>query len=292
MPKIMLVMLSLNVYHDKIYRMAKSQRIRDVQGSTHWLGTFPEWAPISIVEVDNKLKITYINPTATYNFRDIYDGNHPVIEDLGVYYTRLKQQKNKTVTRELKIGQRFFLQYISIIEDYDVMRLYCIDITELKLLRDMAIKDELTGLFNRRGLLELAKEHYEAALAAKEHFIILYADLDNLKKINDEYGHHAGDLALKSAAGVLKTVFRDYDIVSRFGGDEFLVLAVDKGPEDFASIQALIESAFAKFNQKSNLEFDLSLSLGLSSFNHNNPMGFEELVQAADSKLYQRKRSR
>ena len=292
MPKIMLVMLSLNVYHDKIYRMAKSQRIRDVQGSTHWLGTFPEWAPISIVEVDNKLKITYINPTATYNFRDIYDGNHPVIEDLGVYYTRLKQQKNKTVTRELKIGQRFFLQYISIIEDYDVMRLYCIDITELKLLRDMAIKDELTGLFNRRGLLELAKEHYEAALVAKEHFIILYADLDNLKKINDEYGHHAGDLALKSAAGVLKTVFRDYDIVSRFGGDEFLVLAVDKGPEDFASIQALIESAFAKFNQKSNLEFDLSLSLGLSSFNHNNPMGFEELVQAADSKLYQRKRSR
>ena len=292
MPKIMLVMLSLNVYHDKIYRMAKSQRIRDVQDSAHWLGTFPEWAPISIIEVDSKFNITYINPAATYNFRDIYDGNHPIIEDLGVYYTRLKQQENKTVTRELRIGQRFFLQYISIIEDYDVMRLYCIDITELKLLRDMAIKDELTGLFNQRGLLELAKEHYEAALATKEHFIILYADLDNLKKINDEYGHHAGDIALKSAARVLKTVFHDYDIVSRFGGDEFLVLAVDKGPEDFASIQALIESAFAEFNQKSNLEFDLSLSLGLSSFNHNDPMGFEELVQAADSKLYQRKRSR
>ena len=272
--------------------MVKFQHIEDIQNRTHWLGTFPEWSPISIIEIDRKLNITYINPTATCNFRDIYDGNHPVIEDIDIYYTRLKQQENKTITRELKIGRRFFLQYISIIEDYDVMRLYCIDITELKLLRDMAIKDELTGLFNRRGLLELAKEHYEAALATKEHFIILYADLDNLKKINDEYGHHAGDIALKSAAEVLKTVFHDYDIVSRFGGDEFLVLAVDKGPEDFASIQKLIESAFAEFNQKSDLEFDLSLSLGISSFNHNDPIGFEELVQAADSKLYQRKRNR
>ena len=94
-------------------------------------------------------------------------------------------------------------------------------------LYDASLKDELTGLYNRRGFLTFAEEQVKLACSGRRELLVVFADVDGLKAINDGHGHSEGDRALKKAAGVLLTVFRDTDVVARLGGDEFAVLALD-----------------------------------------------------------------
>jgi diguanylate cyclase (GGDEF)-like protein len=103
------------------------------------------------------------------------------------------------------------------------------DITESKkleeTLRNSSLKDDLTGLFNRRGLLKQAAPYFDFARRQKEKLLLLFIDLDGMKRINDEFGHTEGDNALISTATILNRTFRTSDIIARLGGDEFTVLA-------------------------------------------------------------------
>jgi len=93
-------------------------------------------------------------------------------------------------------------------------------------LRNLSLVDELTGLYNRRGFLILAHQQIFLIHQAKMQMVLLFADLDNMKWINDNFGYHSGDQALREAAIIIKETFRKLDIVARIGGDEFAVLAV------------------------------------------------------------------
>ncbi|HYK21305.1 MAG TPA: sensor domain-containing diguanylate cyclase, partial [Pyrinomonadaceae bacterium] len=101
------------------------------------------------------------------------------------------------------------------------------DITERKkfeeTLRNSSLKDDLTGLFNRRGLLKQAAPYFDFARRQKEKLLLLFIDLDGMKKINDEFGHNEGDNALINTATILNRSFRSSDIIARLGGDEFTV---------------------------------------------------------------------
>src|SRR5437588_1422229 len=103
------------------------------------------------------------------------------------------------------------------------------DITERKraeaALQSLSLVDELTGLYNRRGFLAVTEQHLAAIRRNKKMPVILYADLDGLKVINDSLGHHEGDRALVKAAEIFRETFRSSDIIARIGGDEFVVLA-------------------------------------------------------------------
>ena len=105
------------------------------------------------------------------------------------------------------------------------------DITERKkleeTLRNSSLKDDLTGLFNRRGLLKQAAPYFDFARRQKENLLLLFIDLDGMKRINDEFGHNEGDNALISTAEILNRSFRSSDIIARLGGDEFTVLVTD-----------------------------------------------------------------
>ena len=91
--------------------------------------------------------------------------------------------------------------------------------------RTLAITDELTGLYNRRGFLAAATHQLKLAHRNAQSVLLFYCDVDNLKAINDSFGHREGDLALVRTANALERTFRDSDILARPGGDEFAVLA-------------------------------------------------------------------
>ncbi len=152
--------------------------------------------------------------------------------------------------------------------------------------------DELTGLLNRRGFNKKAREALQAYSGTNKHAVIAYADMDNLKIINDKYGHNEGDYSLKALAGVLKRTFRCSDIVGRVGGDEFVAMAITDD-KDFSGI---IQERFRKYiddiNADSGKPYSINMSMGIYDFNCNDKLALDEAVDKADDLLYEAKKKR
>src|SRR5205085_6171671 len=104
-------------------------------------------------------------------------------------------------------------------------------------LGNLALQDELTGLYNRRGFLALAERQLKLARRSGRSLLLFFIDVDGLKDINDAFGHGEGDAALKCTAEALETTFRDSDVIARFGGDEFAALAIEASGQSEGSIR-------------------------------------------------------
>lgn len=167
------------------------------------------------------------------------------------------------------------------------------DITERKkiedTLRDSSHKDELTGLLNRRGLLKQAAPYFDFARRQKENLLLLFIDLDGMKKINDEFGHNEGDNALISTAAILNRSFRSSDIIARLGGDEFTVLVTDLNADKEDAITRLNENLKA-YNADETRGHKLAFSIGVATLEPERMTCFEELLEQADQAMYEQKR--
>ena len=160
-------------------------------------------------------------------------------------------------------------------------------------LHSLSLKDELTGLYNRRGISILGEQHYQVAKRSGEKFLLIFADMDGLKKINDTYGHNEGDFALRTVAEILKKNFRQSDIIGRIGGDEFMVIAADSVREDVKFIKNRINEMLKAIDKSLNKPFKISLSFGFSIFDlRNNKKTFPEMITEADKMLYKEKRKK
>jgi diguanylate cyclase (GGDEF)-like protein len=157
-------------------------------------------------------------------------------------------------------------------------------------LRHLALCDDLTSLYNRRGFFAAATQQLKVARRNQKPALLLFCDLDGLKSINDAYGHREGDLALARAADALQTVFRDSDVLARISGDEFAVLAADLPPRYQQTIFARLQKALNKVG-KDESRYELSLSCGTAWFDPQNPLSLGELMEQADRAMYERKRS-
>lgn len=158
-------------------------------------------------------------------------------------------------------------------------------------LSEFALVDELTGLYNRRGFLLLADQQYRQSRLKGQRMMVFYADLDNMKTINDTLGHKTGDAALKAAAGILRDTFRGTDIVARLGGDEFAAVAAGVT----ASSEKLILKRFREKLAETNAEghpFELSVSTGYVYSTDGEFANFETILAAADKKMYEQKKER
>ena len=158
-------------------------------------------------------------------------------------------------------------------------------------LRYLALTDELTCLYNRRGFFAAAAHQLKLARRNMQGMLLFFGDLDNLKKINDTYGHAEGDLALVRAADALEEAFRESDVVARLGGDEFAVLALT-GPND--SEQGLLrrlEKSMEKAS-RNDCRYQLSISIGVARFDPKRAVTLGELMAEADKAMYERKRGR
>ena len=167
------------------------------------------------------------------------------------------------------------------------------DITERKkieeTLRNSSLKDDLTGLFNRRGLLKQAAPYFDFARRQKESLLLLFIDLDGMKKINDEFGHNEGDAALVTTAKILNRSFRSSDIIARLGGDEFTVLVTDRHTNKDDAINRLNANLKA-YNENETRGFKLAFSIGVAQLESERMTCFEELLEQADQAMYEQKR--
>jgi diguanylate cyclase (GGDEF)-like protein/PAS domain S-box-containing protein len=170
------------------------------------------------------------------------------------------------------------------------------DITKRKAmeekLRAISITDELTGLYNRRGFFLLSQQQLKLARRSGKNALLFFADLDKLKWINDTIGHQEGDVALIETARVLKHTFRESDIISRMGGDEFAVLAIDINDETAEILLGRLQTLLNADNAQETRKYTLSLSVGVAQYEPADPVSLDVLVSRADVLMYEEKRKK
>jgi two-component system cell cycle response regulator len=156
----------------------------------------------------------------------------------------------------------------------------------------LSTRDELTGLWNRRGFFMSAEPVARVAERAGRPFVVFFADLDGLKAINDAHGHQAGDEAIRDVAWILSHTFRSADILARIGGDEFAILAPDAPPETIEIMLRRVAKWQDERNREPNRSFGVSLSLGGVAWTPNEPRTLEMMLSEADMAAYTAKRRR
>jgi len=157
-------------------------------------------------------------------------------------------------------------------------------------LRQLALYDDLTGLYNRRGFLFFAQQILRLANRTQRGMLLVFADLDNMKKINDTLGHRQGDAMLTCAAKVLKETFRRSDVIARIGGDEFAVLALEAKEESMDILRERLQKNMQAVECGISPHFKLSLSVGIVYYDPRHPCSMEELLHRADLLMYEQKR--
>ena len=263
-----------------------------------------------IFGLDPKGCITFANPAALamlgYEQRKLVGGSLQEIvrtcspehecSICGASHDGMARKGTETFWR--KNGASFPVRYTStpIVEEYEILGAVVVfaDITERKKmeekLRESALSDDLTSLFNRRGFMTLADKLMEISLRDKTDLLLVYLDFDNLKWINDTLGHTVGDQALIETAGLLKDTFRLADVVGRLGGDEFVILCTDNsalGNEE--TILSRLNENIEKVNRMTTRQYPLSLSIGVSRCDHLAPCSIDELLRQADRAMYENK---
>jgi diguanylate cyclase (GGDEF)-like protein/PAS domain S-box-containing protein len=159
-------------------------------------------------------------------------------------------------------------------------------------LLNMTLVDELTGLYNRRGFLMLAERHLKLAVRKKQGVFLLFCDLDHLKKINDTHGHLEGDRALADTATVLRQTFRSADIIARLGGDEFTVFPLEAADTSAELLMSRLGANVAALNASAGRPYRLAMSVGIARFEPGSAWSIEQLLEEADRRLYDAKRTR
>jgi diguanylate cyclase (GGDEF)-like protein/PAS domain S-box-containing protein len=155
-----------------------------------------------------------------------------------------------------------------------------------QILENISLTDDLTGLYNRKGFLALAEHRVKLANRNREAFSVAFLDLDELKQINDTYGHLEGDRALKDTANLLRDCFRESDIVARLGGDEFAVFIAEA---DQAKIAQRIQKKLAALNSPPGRRYPLSFSMGIVASDVSKDAEMEILLKRADGLMYEQK---
>jgi diguanylate cyclase (GGDEF)-like protein/PAS domain S-box-containing protein len=157
-------------------------------------------------------------------------------------------------------------------------------------LETMAFTDQLTGLYNRRGFVHLTERQLKLSRRSKHRMLLFYADLDGMKWINDNFGHEEGDKALISAAKILIKTFRESDIVSRIGGDEFAILAVNADEKVSDSLINRFHKFIDHINSRKRKKHKLSISIGFAAYDPDHPCPLDELMCRADISMYEDKK--
>jgi len=170
---------------------------------------------------------------------------------------------------------------------------FAIDITERRRaeesVRALSLVDELTGLSNRRGFFALAGQQIKIAARAKARLFLIFADMDELKSVNDTFGHAAGDQLIRDAARVFRETFRDSDIIARIGGDEFVALMIATDSTDLERILPRLRRKIAGRRARGQ-RGRLALSVGFAEYDPQSPRSLEELINRADEMMYEEKR--
>ncbi len=195
--------------------------------------------------------------------------------------------------RAVQMGAQDFLQKGNF--DAAVIQravLYAIERHRLvQTLRDLSLLDPLTGLYNRRGLFAISGKRVDVAVRLNCRAFVLYADLDDLKRVNDEYGHTAGDTYVQLGAEAMKQSFRAADVLARVGGDEFVVLGLEATSFEPAVLVGRIQRALERLARDHGVPHTVAISCGTERFDPRTT-SIEQAIDGADAEMYRAKRAR
>lgn len=170
------------------------------------------------------------------------------------------------------------------------------DITDLKQLEEklleLSLIDELTGLNNRRGFYVLADQFIQMVRRMRLKAAIIFIDMDNLKTINDTFGHAEGDRALMDTANLLRNTCRSSDILARIGGDEFVILVIESEDNGAEAMLARFNAQLGKFNKHESRKYPIAVSSGAAHYSLDAPCTVEELLERADRIMYENKQAK
>ncbi len=168
-----------------------------------------------------------------------------------------------------------------------IIRIQLVTLKE-KLIK-MSVADELTGLYDRRGFFAMAEQQLKLANRQNNKIYMLYADLDNLKSINDTHGYLEGDKMLIETATILRDTFRESDIISRIGGNEFVVIPIGTTEDGARISSSRFYEYLAVHNAKRKQNYTLSISVGFACYDPEDPCSVDELLSRADKSMYEQK---
>ena len=157
----------------------------------------------------------------------------------------------------------------------------------LDAVRSLALVDDLTGLRNRRGLMVLAEHEMAMSERTGIGFCLVFLDVDGMKSINDRFGHAEGDKVLQDLAALMRSSFRESDVLARVGGDEFCVLLTECHDDETENtlIGRLID-AIAAANAADPRPYELRVSIGRERYNPGEPDSLDRLLDRADAAMY------
>jgi len=176
----------------------------------------------------------------------------------------------------------FFLVFFAIIVLYSYSLTAKIERARAKLAHERNI-DALTGVLNRRALNERVMHLFEAARAHDGEVVVLFADLDGFKRVNDTHGHHVGDRVLAAVAECIRENVRDLDLVARYGGDEFLLILPNASPEGGEVVARRIRSEINAWARTNQIDFNVSIGVGRYP-EHGSDL--ETVVASVDKAMY------
>ncbi len=160
-------------------------------------------------------------------------------------------------------------------------------------LKSLSHQDSLTGLYNRRFLDERLEEEFSRCIRGNHELSMIMIDIDNFKKLNDEYGHQFGDLVLKEIAGICSAITRNCDVFARFGGEEFCAILPESGTEGAAVFAERLRTAVEKMevrNSSNKVVKNITIILGVASIDENIKSS-DVLLKHADSAMYESKKN-
>ena len=158
--------------------------------------------------------------------------------------------------------------------------------------RAMSYRDELTGLYNRRGFFSMGEQQVKLSRRTNHNMLLFYCDLDAMKTINDTLGHHEGDRALADVADILRQTFRESDIIARIGGDEFVVLAIESNDASIGTLRMRLEQNLIAFEDRLGRPYSISLSIGVAIYDPDLSDTLEQVLSRADDQMYLQKQAR
>ena len=248
----------------------------------------------ALVVINQDKEILYLNPAANKLFGENYE---ELIFDI-LDFDEIKKCV-KEVTINYSSGSQVIVDMCISETDWEGKEAYLLsirDITEKVRLREklkiQSVTDELTTLYNRRGFLSLVEHKIGFAKRNKKGMLLFFIDVDGMKRINDKLSHNDGDCALVGVSSILKDTFNENDVIARIGGDEFAVLSIDLSEEDIEKLVNRLLDKQREFNENNKYPFNISMSVGASYFDPENPININELMARADKFMYEDKKNR
>jgi len=247
-----------------------------------------------ILIVDSDGVIQYVNTAAESIFgrksNELIDESFEFSFEPGETRTiDILRREGETVKAEMRVMQTELRDSTFYIVDLKDITEIVEHVEEKKILREMTLRDELTGLYNRRGFYTHAEHIIKVSKRNKDNMILFFIDVDNLKSINDTYSHQSGDDALIDTTNIIKKTFRESDIIARFGGDEFVILARLVKKSLGENLSARFKRNLNSHNRKNIRPYKLSLSVGIAQCGSKSNISIDDLLKRADESMYKQK---